>query len=576
MAAKEYPDVDMETYEIDTFALVNYLEKMFEAAKDARKHKVATWRRNEELVSGKFLKPFNLPKYKTRVEPNVIHSVIETMYSVLTDRPPKVDIMPKREDQILTAHNAQEAVDWVMQEKKAQKAISAMKRDGLTYGNGFVKVVMVNGEIEFVVPDPFTVYIDPLATSVGTAQCVMFATPTYVQDIFEKYGKKVASEGSLDDQRSFVKTPEKYATDKVNLQEIETVGPQEEASKTDYRGGQALLKEAWYYEGGQLKLATWAGTTLLQYEDSPYPFIPLVTFQNYANAHSVWGKGEPEAIESLAVGASIVLSQAIDNLIYHGNPAIVMSKSLAKISGNRPTDKPGQIFYVNGPHERIDRIPAGNISASSLPMAESMIKLADTVSGVHDITQGRNPTGVTASRAIQQLQEASQQVIRAKEREIGTDAVIDLYKMTLGLLVHNYSEPIQIRRFSEDGTGYEFNVVQPYELSDDMDFKYIPGSSLPESRASLMDQAIDLLQLGLLDAESFWRWTQADITKDILGQITNARAEQQKQMQGEMDIIGKSTDEDEILEALLRQRELSGAAEQTRQIQVEGTRAKNQ
>ena len=38
----------------------------------------------------------------------------------------------------------------------------------------------------------------------------------------------------------------------------------------------------------------------------------------------------------------------------------------------------------------------------------------------------------------------------------------------------------------------------------------------------------------------------------------------------------KSTDENEILEALLRQRELSGAAEQTREIQVEGTRAKNQ
>ena len=362
----------------------------------------------------------------------------------------------------------------------------------------------------------------------------------------------------------------------MNLQEIETEGPQEEASRSDYRGGQALLKEGWYYEKGKLKLATWAGSTLLQFEDAPYDFIPLVTFQNYANAHTVWGQGEPEAIESLAVGASIVLSQAIDNLIYHGNPAIVMSKSLAKISGNRPTDKPGQIFYTNGPHERIDRMSAGNISASSLPMAETMLKLADTVSGVHDITSGRNPTGVTASRAIQQLQEASQQVIRAKEREIGTDAIIDIYKMTLSLIVNNYDKSIDIRRFSDDGTGYEFNQVQPYELSEDMDYKYIPGSSLPESRASRMDQAIDLLQLGLLDAESFWRWTQADITKDILDQIAQSRAQKQEQMQGEMDVIGSSTDENEILEALLRQRELSGAAEQTRNVQVEGERAKNQ
>ena len=562
MASKDYPNIDMDKYATDEQSRINYLEKMFTAAKDARKNLVNRWRRNEELSAGKFLKPFNLPKYKTRVEPNIVHSVIETMYAILTDRPPKVDIMPKKEEQVIPAHNAQEAVDWVMKEKKAQRAVAHMKRDGLIYGNGFLKIVMVDDEIEFVVPDPFTVYIDPLATSIDTAHCVIFATPTYVDDIKNKYGKTVGAEGKLDDQRSFVSIQDKYATDKVNLQELESVGPLDDNSQSDYRGGQALLKEAWYYDGDQLKLATWAGSTLLQNEDSPYPFIPLVTFQNYTNGHSVWGKGEPEAIESLAVGASIVLSQAIDNLILHGNPAVVMSKSLAKISGNRPTDKPGQIFYVNGPHERIDRLPAGNISASTLPMAESMIKLADTVSGVHDITQGRNPSGVTASRAISQLQEASQQVIRAKEREIGIDAIIDIYKMVLHLLVNNYPKSISIRRFADDGNGYEFKQIHPYDLDGDMDFSYVPGSSLPESRAARMDQAVDLLQLGLLDAESFWRWSQGDITKDILNQIAQAKAERQQQLEQEVQTIQNSTDEDEIMDSLLRYRELSGAAQQ--------------
>ena len=560
--ATKYPDVDVDAYAADELKRVQKLEKMFIAGKEARKHLMNRWRRNEELVNGKFLKPFNLPKYKTRVEPNVVHSVVETMYSILTDRPPKVDIMPKREDQIMSAYNAQESVDWVMSEKKAQRALAHMKRDGLVYGNGFLKIVMVNGEIEFVVPDPFTVYVDPLATSIDRAQCVVFATPTYVDDIKQMFGKKVASEGSLDEQRSFVKTPEKYATDKVDLQELESIGPQEESSKSDYRGGQALLKEAWYYEDGKLMLATWAGTTLLQYEESPYDFIPLVTFQNYTNGHSIWGKGEPEAIESLAVGASIVLSQAIDNLIYHGNPAIVMSKSLAKIAGNRPSDKPGQIYYTNGPHERIERMPAGNISSSSLPMAESMLTLVDSVSGVHDVTKGMTPGSVTASRAIQQLNEASQTVIRAKEREIGIDAVIDIYKMVLNILSKNYDKPISIRSFAEDGSGYQFKEVQPYELDGDLDFKYIPGSSLPESRAGRRDEAIDLLQLGLLDAESFWRWTQGDITKDILNQISQAKAERQRQLEAEVDTISNSTNEDEVMDSLLRYRELSGAAQQ--------------
>ena len=167
-------------------------------------------------------------------------------------------------------------------------------------------------------------------------------------------------------------------------------------------------------------------------------------FQNYISSHSIWGKGEPEVIESLAVGSSITLSQAMDNMIYHGNPSVVMPKSMMKTPGNRPSDKPGQVFYTNGPHEGVTRLPAGNISQSSLPMAQSLIQLADSVSGVHDITQGRNPSGVTASRAIAQLQEASQQVIRTKEREVGQDAIISLYKHTLVMLKNNYESEIEI------------------------------------------------------------------------------------------------------------------------------------
>ena len=58
------------------------------------------------------------------------------------------------------------------------------------------------------------------------------------------------------------------------------------------------------------------------------------------------------------------------------------------------------------------------------------MQLTDTISGIHDITQGRNPSGVTAAKAISALQEASQQIIRAKEREVGADAMIDVYKQT--------------------------------------------------------------------------------------------------------------------------------------------------
>ena len=549
-----YPDVDLLVGD-DLIDIVK-LNNKFDSAKDAKKHKVTRWRRNEELYSGQMLKPFNLPKYKSRIEPNFVHSILETIYSILTDRNPKVDVMPKREDQVDSARIAQEAIENEMANAKANRAVANMKRDGLLYGNGFLKVAIEEGVINYSVPDPYTVFIDPLATSIEDAKCVIFATPQYVSDIKDQYGKKVPAEGALNEYKSFVKSSGKYGDEKVRFEEIESVGSQEDKMDNDYGGGQALVKEAWYWENDRLMLATWSGKTLLQKTEAPYDFIPLVCFQNYQDAHSIWGKGEPEIIESLAVGTSISLSQAMDNLIYHGNPAVVMSKSMAKTAGNRPTDKPGQVYYTGGPHESVTRLPAGNISASSLPLAESMMKMTDIVSGVHDITQGRNPSGVTASRAIQQLQEASQQIIRTKEREVGQDAIISMYRLTLNLLVNNYEQPINIRRITE--TGYEFEQVNPYDLSQDLDFKYIPGSSMPESRANRFDQALDLVQLGLLDQEKFWRWTQKDISKEILEEMLEQKKQQQLAMQQQQQIMETSTDEDEIMNAQLAMRQIMG------------------
>ena len=140
---EKYPDVkEGQVTNPEDFEYIQKLEDKFSASKEAKKIKVSRWRRNEELYSGKFLKPFNLPKYKSRVEPNFVHSTIETIYSILTDRNPKVDIMPKREDQIDSARKTQEVLDSEMDKRKVSRAVAGMKRDGLIYGNGFIKCAM--------------------------------------------------------------------------------------------------------------------------------------------------------------------------------------------------------------------------------------------------------------------------------------------------------------------------------------------------------------------------------------------------------------------------------------------------
>ena len=556
---------------------LKFQHKMFQASSKARSHKVKRWRRNEELYNGDFFKPFKLPKYKSRIVANIVHSTVETIYSILTDRFPKVDFMPKTEEQITSAIVSQEVVESVLEKGKCNRAIRSMKKDGIVYGNGFLKLhIDQENNVDFTVPDIYQVFVDPLATSIENAKCVTFAVPTYLKDIRANYdkGKFVKAEGKLDEYRSFIKNKE----DDDSPSQVSTVtGGESPPNKTtdymekspivdewedDYGGGMALLRETWYWEGDKLMLCTWTDKVLLQLTESPYPFIPVVMFKNYADEHHFWGKGEPEVIEPLAVGTSILLSQGVDNLIYHGNPAWVMTKNVVKNPQMRPTDKPGQVFYVDNPSQSVQRLPAGNISSSTLPVAESLLKMADQVSGVHDITQGRNPSGVTSGRAIGQLQEASQQIIRTKEREVGSDTIVSLFKYALHMLKYNYNKVIKVRKESQSGKGYEFFSVAPHELDSDLDYKYIPGSSMPESRASRFDQALDLVQLGLLDQKQFWMWTQKDVSKDILESMLQQEKAREDEIQRLVQIIETSTDEQEIQQAQLMLRELMTGQDQ--------------
>ena len=117
---------------------------------------------------------------------------------------------------------------------------------------------------------------------------------------------------------------------------------------------------------------------------------------------------------------------------------------------------------------------------------------------------------------------------------------------------------IVIRKVADDGAGYEFITVMPWDLDPQMDFKYVPGSSLPESRASRMDQAMDLIQLGLLDPEKFWRWTQKDISQDILDELLEQKQEQIDMMRRDAETLQNSEDEEELTNAQLRLREMMG------------------
>ena len=121
----------------------------------------------------------------------------------------------------------------------------------------------------------------------------------------------------------------------------------------------------------------------------------------------------------------------------------------------------------------------------------------------------------------------------------------------------NYEDSIRVRKEAETG-GYEFIEIAPYDIDPDLDFKYVPGSTMPESRAQRIDQALDYMQMGLLDPEKFWKWHDRDMSREILNEIMEEKQMQQDAMERDQEVLSGSTDPREIEDALLRQREAQG------------------
>jgi hypothetical protein len=90
--------------------------------------------------------------------------------------------------------------------------------------------------------------------------------------------------------------------------------------------------------------------------------------------------------------------------------------------------------------------------------------LIDQQSGIHDVTQGRKPTGVTAAEAINQLQEAAQTRIRIKERMLQT-SLVQLGYMVVSRMLQYYTLPrvVKISGQQEWPEFFEFFSTQDEE-----------------------------------------------------------------------------------------------------------------
>ena len=506
---------------------VQRVRKWFDEAKLSRDIRADRWRKNEKLYFGRHWEGVPSKKMQTKMVFNYPMSIIESVLPVVADFLPTVDIMPQESNDVYFADMLQKRFKQIAEETHLYDKILGAVKDSLIYSNGFLEVMPdisieeVNGEevvkfngfnIETI--DPYTVIPDQFATDMdlkeGVSRYQMFAVPMYVADIENKYGVEVQGEGMLDEYRAFQVSDEDDRAGTSNNSDSDM----------------ALVIECYSrdpdvetYPNGRITVI--CGDKLLIDEPLEIPRLPYFMIGNYKSAHSFYGIGEPELVRTQTKSINEIMSAVADNIKKTGNPPLKMSKRVQAELGKNLTGAPGERWISSNPEE-INYAQPPSVPSYIQNYVSQLGMMQDEITGVHDVTQGRQPSGITAGKAIVALQEAGQTRIRYKITKEISKLIKDVGQFMVEMIQVYDTEIRSIRERSADGA-YQFTDYDPqgvYDvngLSPDMegfdistaktlqdsnfDIEVATGFRTPSGRVANEERALNLYQLGIYGIE---------------------------------------------------------------------------
>lgn len=483
-------------------SLVSVCDGWFTESESWMQNQRARYRANERLYNGDIT--LNLPARHTQLEFNIALADIETQLPIISDYMPTFDVMPVQQDDEDFANQMQARKGQIEKKCHLRNRLLDAVKDSQIYGDGIITPLPIinNGTLtglDIKIRDVFTWFPAPGSTSIDIhkSRYQIFATPTHVDEIRRMYGVEVRPEGYLDEYRGFTKT---------------------ETSSGDDRANMALLKECYRMDEDRKKYpygryTVWANNTLLVDEplwdgveifegDDYEPPMPVFKISNYATAHSLFGIGEPYLVRTSMKCLCEIMSSLAENVKKTGNPIRRVLRSWVNTAKKMIQGIAGEEVVVDNPND-VDWVQPPNIPASTFQFIDLLMRLNDVVTGVHDVTEGRKPTGITAGNAIIALQEAAQARVRYKIAN-GISEWIELIGMYIVFLIKQYDKVgLTIRKTSSTGE-MEYIMYDPKQTSQGRyDVEVVSGTRMPTGRYADEERARQKFLDGIYGIEEY-------------------------------------------------------------------------
>ncbi len=525
---KHEQEVKVDTEEM---LIVDYWYKKFKEAMVHKSKETAEWHTYWNAYTGDYFKNNTRPDYKSDQVSNFIFSTIETIRPVMIDNNPRFIAMARTEEGYEKKTKVQMALDYEFDRENMDEKIPRQTITSLVLGTSVWFLPWdgnadseYGGEVRAIEVNPFNLYPDPLATSVEDAEFLIYATYKHVNILKKLFPKKSnLLEGGNIKYSELVANRDNDAVrvdNQVLVLEIwcRDYTTQEYEEKGE-DGSLYKVKKRKYPKGRVLTIAPDLGIVLNDrenpYDDGKFPFVLV---KDYDIPFKFWGEGEPKQLLSPQMHLNDLSNQIIDNARLTANMPWIIDKN-AGIGYGKLTNRPGLVIRKN-PGTEVRRDTPPQMPNYISEKIDDLKRDIEIISGVHDVTQGRRPTGIQAGNAIMALQEAGQARIRLKVKlmEQGLSKIATMWYARM----QQFWKLDRWVRVADDKGSYGFELITEDDLQYDFDIKITAGSTMPVNKSAMLDLMIRLGQttaedgLPVVDRESILEYVEISNKERVL------------------------------------------------------------
>lgn len=545
------------------------------------------WGERRKAYKGKTWQAQKSSEAKQQPEMNLIRVVVQTILPILTDANPGFNVLPRDPTDIKFTQMLSDSMDSLWDRLGMPTRIVEVLMDQSILDNGCLKVFWNpdledgRGDIDIEVKDPENIWVNKGAIDFDRECKVVIERVIKTVGEWKRMFPKVADRIHAD---STSEQKQKEEAERPTS-EVTLVSPVDQDKNKNADPGEAIGDDNSYAEGWEVwyqddsvvefelegsdgkppekqlrkKFPNGHLTTLLPWQkiilqsvENPNEgpnFNPYVRFVDTVMPREFYGEGLVESLIDIQKMLNKVAQTIVEYMRLMSNPIWIADKT-SGVNWDKVTNKVGLIILKEAGTEVRRDIPPP-IPGYIFEFFRLLQSFSNEVSGVHDVTQGRKPAGVTAAEAIETLQEAAHTRVRLKERNMQV-SLSKLAKLVIAMMLQKYRAPryhrvagadAEVPTFVEfgiddgaqDGTlainrrtwAYDPNqgkyVSTPLETAQAtkglFDVKVQAGTSMPFAKASRSNLAIRLAEGGFIDQTALLETLEWDKSSEVVNRM---------------------------------------------------------